>query len=416
MHALVDCNNFFVSCERVFRPDLWDKPCAVLSSNDGCVVARSNDVKAMGVGMGAPYFKHKSILKKNKVSLFSSNFMLYGDMSERVMSVLSKFTHDVDVYSVDEAFLDFTGIEDMQAHATEIKNKVWQWTGMPVTVGVGKSKTLAKVAAEVAKKNSEHRGVLVLENQEDTDIYLSGLHVSDLWGIGPGYTKQLKNFGVETAYDLVRMDDALVKKHLGVGGLHVVWELRGKSIDGMDRETDIPKSMIRSRSFGKRVTSSTVLKEAVAMHVSNAARKLREQELTAGFLKVYVMTSRFNDKTKYYGGSGSVGLFPTDNTFELMRVAMKLTDKIYREGYEYAKAGVMLLQIQPKKTARATLFEMFNKKSDNLLRSMDRLNDRYGRHTLRLGSMGTDDIWEAKHSLLSPAYTSRWGDVPVVKA
>ena len=416
--ALVDCNNFFASCERVFRPDLWDRPIVVLSNNDGNIIARSDESKALGIKMGEPYFKVRTFLKKNGVEVFSSNYTLYGDMSHRIMSVLKHLESAVEVYSIDEAFIFLPADKkfDFTDHGQHIKAVVQKWTGMPVSIGFAHTKTLAKIANRIAKKNSQHKGVFDLTTCNDIDAILSRIEVKDIWGIGRQYSKKLNNHGIFTARDLKYSNDKWIRKHLTVMGLRTVWELRGKPCISIEDAPVPKKGIITSKSFSRPVTSLEELKEAVATYISRAAEKLRSQHSIANSLHIFLSTNRFKFNTPQYSNSLSVVLpEPTASTSTLIKHSLHGLKKIYRSGFEYKKAGVMLAEIIPETYRQRNLFER-GRNDRKLMDAMDNINTKWGSGTLQYAATGFKKPWMFKREQLSKAYTTQWDQLPVVKA
>lgn len=416
--ALVDCNNFFASCERVFRPDLWGKPIVVLSNNDGNIIARSNEAKALGIKMGEPYFKIESFLKKNRVQVFSSNYTLYGDMSHRVMSVLQHLEPEVEIYSIDEAFISLPAGKtfDLTKHGHNIRNMVKQWTGIPVSIGFAPTKTLAKLANRVAKKNAQYQGVFDLTAQSDMDEILARIEVGDVWGIGRQYTKKLNSQGIFSARDLKYANDNWIRKQLTVMGLRTVWELRGIPCIPIEDAPAAKKGIITSKSFGRPVTSLAELQEAVATYVSRAAEKLRSQQSIANSLHVFLATNVFKPEKPQYSKSIMVTLpEPTASTAVLIKHALKGLKELYRPGYDFQKAGVMLAEIMPASCRQRSLFDPIRSDKD-LMNALDRINQKWGANTVRYAVSGFKKSWTFRRDHLSRAYTTKWDQLPVVKA
>jgi len=416
--ALVDCNNFFASCERVFRPDLWDRPIVVLSNNDGNIIARSDESKALGIKMAEPYFKIRTFLKKNRVEVFSSNYTLYGDMSHRVMSVLKHLESDVEIYSIDEAFISLPADKkfDFTDHGRHIKAVVQKWTGMPVSIGFAQTKTLAKIANRIAKKSSQHKGVFDLTAYDNIDAILSRIEVKDVWGIGRQYTRKLNNYGIFTARDLKHSNDKWIRKHLTVMGLRTVWELRGKPCIPVEDAPAPKKGIITSKSFSHPVTSLEELKEAVATYVSRAAEKLRFQHSITNVLHVFLSTNRFKPDTPQYSNSLLMVLpEPTASTPTLIKRSLHGLEKIYRPGFEYKKAGVMLAEIMPEAYRQGNLFNQ-GRDDRNLMGALDSINAKWGQSTVQYAAAGFKKAWMFKREKLSNAYTTQWDQLPVVKA
>ncbi|MBU0728203.1 MAG: Y-family DNA polymerase [Proteobacteria bacterium] len=416
--ALVDCNNFYASCERVFNPSLRDKPVVVLSNNDGCIIARSNEAKALGVGMGQPYFKCRDLLRKNGVRVFSSNYSLYGDLSRRVMDVLSQLEAEVEIYSIDEAFLMLPADGSGSAgYARIIREKILQCVGIPVSVGIAPTKTLAKIANRFAKKNPLHNGVFEITGAGDVDSLLKTVGVEDVWGIGRRYFSLLKLRGIHTAFDLKQADDAWVRKRLTVVGLRTVMELRGIPCISLDETPPSRKSIVCSRSFGRPVESLADLRQAVATYTSRAAERLRAAQLATGCLHVFLATSSFDKNRPVYSASQSVILPETTaSTPVLIRHAMACLEKIYRQNCRFQKAGVMFTEIVSGSCRQQHLFAESARDDSLLMKALDRINARWGRSTVQYATAGLAKSWHMKRAQLSPAYTTRWSDLPVVKA
>lgn len=422
--ALIDCNNFYVSCERVFNPKLKNQPVVVLSNNDGCIVARSNEVKKMGVGMGEPFFKFRQIIESNRVHVFSSNYTLYGDMSGRVMATISQFTPEAEIYSIDEAFLNMSGCDhlngcdDLTAYARTIRATVMQWTGIPISIGIARTKTLAKVANRLAKKSRKTNGVLNLIDSHYLDQALQKIYVWDVWGIGKKHGQRLAEQGILTAKQLRDMSDVHIRKQMGILGVRLVHELRGISCIPMESVPPPRKGIISSRSFGQKVTSVTELQEAVAAYVTEAARKLRSQQSAARLLTVFLMTNHFSKQDKQYSNRIILHLpVATNDTGELIHYAMVGIKKIFKKGYRYQKAGVMLDELIPDDQVQMHLFDrMHVERRQKLLRVIDRVNSTIGTRTLKYAIQGTAQPWKMKSDLKSPHYTTSWKELPVATA
>jgi DNA polymerase V len=418
--ALVDCNNFYVSCERVFNPKLINVPVMVLSNNDGCVVARSNMVKAFGIKMGTPAFKCENLIKEHNIQVFSSNYELYADMSNRVMETLKKFAYDMEIYSIDEAFLSLTDLhlKDYEGYGKKIKKTVMKWTGIPVSIGIATSKGLTKAANIISKKHPEYAGVLDLSNSsdEEIDFYLEELDVSDVWGVGHKYTGLLKANKINTARDLKYTDTDWIRKRMTVMGERCVLELRGVSCFELHKYPEPKKGIYSSKSFGSPVVNKQDLEEAVASYTSSAAEKLRMQNSYANILIVYIETNRFKKDEPQYVNSTHINLpEPTSSTIELTMSALYGLNKIYKSGYRYKKAGVLLEGIQPNNQIKLNLFRIFNherKQRENILmKAVDKVNKRWGRGSLKLAAEGTKQVWKMRRAKLSPRYTSNWNEL-----
>ncbi len=416
MIALVDCNNFYASCERVFQPHLENKPIVVLSNNDGCVIARSNESKALGVKMGAPAFQMKEIFDKNNVHVFSSNFALYGDLSKRVMTILQGEAPQIEIYSIDEAFLDFTGIIDKKKQAVDLRNKVKKWTGIPVSVGLAPTKTLAKIANHVAKKHTKH-GVFVLDNNRLIIKVLKRIPVGDVWGVGRRYAEFLSSKGIYTAYDLTLKNDHWVKRNLSINGLRMVKELKGIPCYALESSTSRKKNICTSRSFGRKVKDFDELKEAVASYATGCAMKLRKEKSLAFKVMVFLTTNPFNNSESQYRASQKIMLdVPTNDGVEITKVAISALKKIYKSGFIYKKAGVIVSEIVPDYSRQLSLFDNRDvNKQKKLMDVMDKLNTQMGRDKVRLAVQGFDRKWRLKQERLSPCYTTRLADILTVK-
>ncbi len=418
--AVVDCNNFFVSCERVFRPDLKDKPVIVLSNNDGCAVARSNEVKALGIPMGAPIFKYESLVYKHNITLFSSNFTLYGDISNRVMRILKNSFPSVEVYSIDEAFLDLSSfqIKDIDNHCRKIKNQIEHWTGIPVSIGIGTTKTLAKAASEIAKKNPEFVGIVNLVANKDIDNLLNKVEVGDVWGIGRSYSKFLINKGILTAKDL--KDTALywIRKNLKVLGEKTVLELNGVSCHKIRIQTATAKSIVVSRSFEKEISRLEDLRGPIARHIAEGSRRLREKNMKTKNLNIYLLINRFHPERKEPSLFGSKELLiPTSHTPELTKHAMNMLNKIYKP-YLYKKVGISFTKLIPNDSYQYNFFEKdknISQKNISFMKTIDDINKTWGRGTIRIAEEGTNQRWTPKSEERSPRYTTRWQELFEIK-
>ncbi len=417
--ALIDCNNFYVSCERVFDPSLEGKPVAVLSNNDGCMVSRSAEVKALGIPMGAPAFKYEALIAKHGGTLLSSNYALYGDMSMRVMQTLEQFSPEIEVYSIDEAFLGLNGFQhmDLEAYAAEIRETVKQWTGIPVSVGIASSKTLAKVANHWAKRVPGYKGVLSLLDEERLEKALKLTPVGEVWGIGRQYEKFLKQCGIENAWQLRNADEKFIDHYLTSVGHKTVLELQGYHAISLEEAPQDKKSILVSRSFGKQVDSLDELKEAVSSHVSTAARKLRQQNSLAARMMVFLSTNRFKEGPQYSNSKQMVLSPPTAYTPELIKRALELLEEVHLPGFEYKKAGVLFSELVSSDDVPLNFLETsyLDDKRKVLMDTMDKLNSKFRRGTLFVASCGTQQKWQMKRARLSPAYTTRWSDLPRAK-
>ncbi len=418
--ALVDCNNFYVSCERVFHAALQKKPVVVLSNNDGCIVARSNEAKKLGIKMGQPLFQCQNIIKKHNVQVFSSNYSLYADMSARVMKVLSQFSSQLEAYSIDEAFLDLTDCtyENLTELGHEIRASILQRTGIPVSVGIAPTKSLTKIATEIAKKQAPSEGVVNLcgLTEQDIDAYLTAIPVEDVWGIGRKYALFLTNYGIATARDLKYADAKWVRRHLTIVGERIVFELRGTACLPIESEPKSKKGIMCSKTFGREISSFQELQEAIATYTARAAEKLRSQETQATSLNVFVQTNRFNTTIPYYINSYDITLpYPTSFTPDLIHHALTGLKAVYREGYRYKKAGVYLTKIVPEEHVQPDLFGEFSLldhyKQARFMFILDALNDIYGRDTLFFAIQGVNRPWKMHQSKLSGRFTTQWSEI-----
>ena len=412
--AIVDANEFYVSCERVFDASLRGRPVVVLSNNDGCVISRSREAKALGIGMGVPLFKVRHVVEENSVAVFSSNYALYGDLSLRLADAFHEFTPDVEVYSIDEAFL---GLEErpslsFREQGLEIKAKVYKWTGVPCSLGISRTKTLAKVAQRFTKKYPEAQGVLDLTDPSDQTAVLEETPVGDVWGVGPSYSKLLRGAGIDTARKLRDADRRWVRQRMTVVGARVVEELRGVSCIPIERCPQSRKSVTCSRSFGVPVESLEELREAVAVYMSKAAERLRRFRLAAGVVTVFINTSRFDPGPQYSNSATFELAYSTDATDELSAWAIEGLEQIYRPGYRYKKAGVMLHRLAPAEQLSARLFgdERFEK-ARRVMRAVDEINARHGLGTVRFGVARPGGMWETKFLRRSRRYTTCLNEV-----
>ncbi|MBN2410602.1 Y-family DNA polymerase [candidate division KSB1 bacterium] len=418
--ALVDCDNFYVSCERAFNPLLRNRPVIVLSNNDGCIIARSNEVKKLDIPFGQPYFKCRDKIDKYNIAVFSSNYELYGDMSRRVMEILAQYAVDIEIYSIDEAFLELEGLRrfDLDDYVKEIQQYVLKGTGIPVTIGVGQTKTLAKIASKYAKKNKQNNGVFNIVNHPDIDQLLEAVPVEDIWGIGRQYDKFLKKFNINNARQLKYSQDKWIKKHMTVVGLRTVWELRGQSCLSLEQLPPAKKEICTSRSFGRPVESLQEMREAIADYASRAAEKLRKQNSAASILQVFLTTNRFKEEPQYFNCIQINLPTPTNDTFEIVKFACKGIEKIYRSNFRYKKAGVFLTDIVSKDNIQTNLFDTYpnRDKSKKLMEILDLLNSKYGSKTVQVASAGTKKEWAMQRNLKSNNYTTNWDELPRVKA
>jgi DNA polymerase V len=411
--ALVDCNNFYASCERVFNPRLSNRPIVVLSNNDGCIVARSNEVKALGIPMGVPFFKQKTVLKKHDVAVFSSNYQLYGDMSKRVMDSLRLFCPDMEVYSIDEAFLRLDHLQprNLNEYCKIIRAKVLQWTGIPVSIGIGPTKVLAKVANHVAKKQTDD-GVFDIRSRDAQDRILKALEVKKLWGIARRSAERLAGLGITTASELRDASPTMIRKRLSVVGERILRELKGQSC--IDLEDIQPKkNIMSSKSFGEPLTTKESMAEALSNYAARACEKLRKQKSRAQAVYVFVQTNNFKETDKQYSNSITCTLaIPTSDTRIIISAAKYCLSKIYKPGFRYKKAGIMLLDLIPESLEQRNLFtETNHHPGDHLMNVLDRINDNHGPDTLFIGAQGVAREWKMRCGSRSPRYTTQWDEL-----
>ena len=415
--GLVDCNSFYVSCERLFNPKIRRKPVVVLSNNDGCIISRSNEAKALGIKMGEPYFKAKDIIIKNNVNVFSSNYSLYGDLSRRVMRTLKRFNSDIEVYSIDEAFMDLSNFSDKEIEEVgkEIRSTVLKWTGIPTSIGIAKTKTLSKVANHIAKKTKA--GVTSLIGIENLDPILEKVEINDVWGVGRQLTKFYQKNGIYNAKQLKNKSNTWIKKCSNVLSSRTAMELRGISCIELEKTTSKRKSCVVSRSFGKRVENFQELKEAVASYCLNASEKLRSENLVAKALTVFVRTSPFQRNFGYYSNSKTID-FPiaTNNSIETVKTAITILESIYKNGYRYQKAGVMFSGLSDENSKENLFASEKDEKINKLMRSIDKTNFRFGRRTLSIASAGIRKKWFMKREHSSKIDTADFYSLPKIKA
>jgi DNA polymerase V len=417
--GLIDCNNFYVSCERAFQPALQGKPVVVLSNNDGCVIARSEEAKALGIPMGLPAFQMEERFPDHTIEVYSSNYALYGDMSERVMTTLAQFTPEVEVYSIDEAFLNLAGCGDgdLAAYGHCIRQTVRQWTGIPVSIGIGETKTLAKLANRVAKRMKDAQGVVDLTASSHQEEVLAAIPVQDIWGIGPSYTRLLQSHSIHTALALRQAKDWWIRKKMGVVGLRIVWELRGISCLSLIQCPPPKKSLMVSRSFGQSITTVAEMREAVATYMSRAAEKLRRGQLAAGVLTVFITTNHFSDELQYSNAVTLTLPVATNDTAELLAYALCGMEHIFQTGFRYKKAGILLTELVPAQQIQLSLFDNRDReRSARLMAAVDYINTRMGAGTIRYAAVGVRNRWKMRSTRRSPRYTTRWEELVEVKA
>ncbi|MCH7691266.1 MAG: Y-family DNA polymerase [candidate division Zixibacteria bacterium] len=452
--ALVDCNNFYASCERVFNPKLNGQPIVVLSSNDACIIALSNEAKQFGIKVGEPLFEKRDIIKKNNIVVCSSNFNLYGDMSRRVMDLLSGFISDIEIYSIDEAFLNFSGHKksgrpsrrggtvgysnamnppqgvgdpheavssvnhSLTEYARTIRQTIQKWTGIPVSIGLARTKTLTKIASKLAKKSKKANGVLNLIDSPHLDRALEKVHVVDVWGVGIKSARKLIEKGIRNALQLRDASDNRIRHTMGVSGLRLVYELRGISCHALDNCPRPKKGILCSQSFGRKISDIAELKQAITAFVTNAAERLRKQKSAARHLTVFMLTGFSEDKQARKKQSLSIKLPAATNlSSELIRQAMKAVERIYQSGQSYKRAGVRFDDLVPSEQTQISLFDQAaSAKTSRLMETVDILNDKLGSGSLRYATQGTIHPWKAKSEMVSPRYTTCWDELAEVLA
>ena len=418
--ALVDCDNFYASCERVFRPDLKQAPIVVLSNNDGCVIARSKEAKAMGIKMGIPWFKVKKSYLAQGGKVFSSNFALYGDLSKRVMSILEGMVKRIEVYSIDEAFFFFFHIHNTN-HAHEFgvycRNTIRQWVGIPVRIGIAPTKTLTKVASHVAKNTSGGMGVCCLNDQKDIARILKALPIKEIWGIGHNLSRQLNELGIYSAYELMQMDIRLIRKKFSVVLERTVRELRGESCIQIEDHCDPKKQIVVSRSFKGRIENLSALKPLISNFAVRAGEKLRQEKQKCSQVSVFISTSRFNQQLQYRGFDSFQLPCPVDDTRSILMGANKILNTIFRKGYPYAKAGILLSHFSHSTFLQKSLFEatdqQYLKQDTNLMQTIDALNDTQTQ--VYYASQYPARLSPIQKDMVSPKYTTNWWELPTTK-
>lgn len=417
MYALIDCNNFYASCERLFRPDLRGKPIVVLSNNDGCVIARSNEAKALGIKMGEPFFHIKALSKQHKIHVFSSNYTLYGDLSHRVMSVIESAWPEVEVYSIDEAFLDLSTLpQDLhESFCTTLQQRILQWTGIPTSIGIGPTKTLAKIANHVCKRELK----IPVFNVTNQRQWLAKIGVGDVWGVGRQWQKKLMDKGINTAQDLADLNAHVIKKQYNVILMRTVMELQGIACSGLD-EAKPKQSILSSKSFGEMQTHFSALAQAISSHCARACEKARAQNLVAQRLSVFIRSNPHRADLAQYANSMACRLIlPTDDTRVITQVAKICLRKLFKAGVHYKKVGIMLDGLIDKSMQQLDLFSQHSpaesQKSDQLMATFDSINARFGSQTIKLAAEGYSQTWKMRAELRSPCYTTRWSELAAIQ-
>jgi len=414
MFALIDCSSFYASCERLFRPELQNKPVIILSNNDGCAIARSQEAKDLGIKMGDVFYKIEKLIKENNVHVFSSNYTLYADMSARVMNNIARFTPDVEVYSIDECFIQLTGFDDLEEYGYLIRNTVIRNTGIPVSIGLAPSKTLAKIANKLAKKSS---GVFLLDTPEKITAALEAFPLNDVWGIGSQYYKKLHSHGLEFAGQLRQMPMEWVRTNMTIQGVRMWDELWGRPRIAFGVYRERKKGICCSKSFGKLTGDLNEITEATANYASRVAEKLRQDKSCATLLSVRLITNQFRpDLPQYFKGITVQLRHPANNTSDIVKAAIKALNLVYHPGYKFIKVEVLVTGIIPQSEVQLDLFNNWDGvRQDKISKLMDKLNMHYGRGTLRLATEGYKKAWNMRQNFLSPDYTTDWDDILTVK-
>ena len=422
MYALVDCNNFYASCERVFQPKFNGKPVVILSNNDGCVISRSNEAKAVGVPMGVPLFKIKELVKEKNIAVFSSNYALYGDLSNRVMAILGQFSPNLEIYSIDEAFLNFDGMSilDYDMYGVQMKTRIQKWVGIPVCVGFAPTKALAKVANKIAKKFQDRTsGVYTIDTDEKRIKALKWTKIEDVWGIGNRTTKKAKLRNINTALDFIHpQHESWIRKELGVVGLRLKYELEGKSVLDLEPIPNQKKSIATTRSFPKQISDFDLLRERVATFASICAEKLRKQNSCCHTIIVMLVIDRHTIKTsKYYFNMAVTLPYASNSTLTISNVAIDILKKLYfgNENIKFKKAGVIVTEFIPEDQKQFQLFEEENPKHLALMKSIDSLNKKIGDKKVKLASQNLNLTWNMKQNHLSRKFTTNFKDILEIK-
>ena len=415
--ALVDCNSFYVSCERLFKPHILKKPVVVLSNNDGCIISRSSEAKALGIKMGDPYFKAKKTIIKNNVYVFSSNYSLYGDISRRVMRILRYFSPEIEIYSIDEAFLNLSGIpnNETQSFVKKIRDTVLQWTGIPTSIGIANTKTLCKIANHIAKKQKS--GIVNLIDVENIESILEKVQINEVWGVGKQMSKFYIKNGISNAKQLKNLSSSWIKNNSNVLSSKTAMELKGVSCIDLETSHSKRKSCCVSRSFGEKVDKFQILMESIASYCLNAAEKIRSESLLAKSVTVFIRTSPFQKKEGFYSNSTTVD-FPiaTDNSIEVVKNALNGLRSIFKKGYKYQKCGIILSGLSDSEKTNDLFFSQKKNKIKNLMKSIDYTNYRYGRSTLILANAGVNKKWTIRKKYSSKIDTADFYRLPTIKA
>lgn len=419
MFGLMDCNNFYVSCERVFRPDLNGKPVVVLSNNDGCVISRSNEAKKLNIPMGAPAFKFQELFEKNNVEVFSANFTLYGDLSSRVMTVLAEFIPELEIYSIDEAFfkINFLKTKNPENYLRKIRNAILKNTGIPVSIALAQTKALTKVAVEIAKKFPERtEGVYIIDTEEKRIKALKWLPIEDVWGIGRRHSKRLKEYGIFKAFDFTQLPDNWIKKYMSVLGLRLKKDLLGIPTLDLD-EIANKKSIATTRTFETNYKNFELIRERIVTFAVICSEKLRQQNSTAAILTVFLLTNTYRQDLPQYYRNIVVHLpYPTNSAIELSKFAANALQKIFVDGYEYKKAGVIVSKIASENPRQLSIFDNSDPRHQKLMQTIDNINKSVGKYSIKLASQDLNRTWKMRQEKLSPRYTTKLDDIIKVKA
>lgn len=407
MIALIDCNSFYASCEKVFRPDLKDRPVVVLSNNDGCIVAMSREAKSLGIKRGKPLFQVQELINKHNVAVFSSNYTLYGDLSKRIMNILTDASDSVEVYSIDEAFANWDFIDPIE-HAEELIKKVYQWVGIPISIGIARTKTLAKIANHIAKK----KGTPFVLTERNRENILTQTSIDDVWGIGRQNTLKLVHHGIKNVYQFTVMDDYWVKKNMSITGIRTLWELRGKPSIDVETETKDYKSIMSSKSFGSPIDDLENLIEATASYTADAVNKLNSQHLKARSITIYLTTNMFRKNDSQYKNSITIDLsYHTNYLPDFVKAAKAGLFQIYRKDYKYKKTAVLLSNIVHSKNIQPDLFYSTDDRKDKIQKVVLEINKKYGKNTISSITKSKDAKWRMKRENLSPRYTTSWDEI-----
>lgn len=413
MYAIIDCNSFFASCERAFDPALIDKPLAILSNNDGCVISRSREAKALGIPMGAPLFKYKEVIEQKNIEIKSSNYSLYGDMSERVMKLLENFSPDVEVYSIDEAFLKLPIAKDYGKIGCAMKNYIYQCTGIPVSVGIAPTKALSKAANNIAKKFPDKtNGYYVIDTEAKRIKLLKWLPIKDIWGIGFGNAKRLQNKGVQTAYEFIQLSDDWVKRNMSIVGLRLKKDLEGEPTILLEEEVQNKKVIATTRSFEFTFSDKENMKERIATFASRCAEKLRMQASSCNVVMVYLKSDRNKRNEEQHRANRMLTLpYATNSTLTINQYAQKALNDIYKPGIKYKRAGVILMGLVKTNALQLDLFKNEDPKHKQLMATMDALNEKYSGRKIKMGNQDLQRTWKMRQAHLSPEYTTKFSDI-----